>query len=66
MKPFSFNYRLSRAQIVVENAFGHLKVRWRQRNDMITEHIPIVISACCILHNVYEMLLMKDGCKIMP
>ena len=23
-----------------------------KRNDMSTEHIPTVISACCILHNL--------------
>ena len=53
-----FNYRLSRARMVVENAFGRLKGRWRRlmkRNDMVTDHIPVVISACCILHNVCEM-----------
>ena len=69
LKPFShstslnsqqkyFNYRLSRARIVVENAFGRLKARWRRlmkRNDMSTEHIPTVISACCILHNLCEI-----------
>ena len=69
MKPFSdcssqtvqqkcFNYRLSRARIVVENAFGRLKARWRRllkRNDMVTEHIPAVITACCILHNLCEI-----------
>ena len=53
-----FNYRLSRARIVVENAFGRLKARWRRlmkRNDMSTEHIPTVITACCILHNICEI-----------
>lgn len=69
MKPFAhntsltaqqkcFNYRLSRARIVVENAFGRLKARWRRllkRNDMAVEHIPTVISACCILHNICEV-----------
>ena len=69
MKPFAnvgnltpmqqhFNYRLSRACIVVENAFGWLKARWRclmKRNNMITEHIPDIICACCILHNICEV-----------
>ena len=69
MKPFTdnpnltpqqkwFNYRISRARIVVENAFGQLKARWRRllkRNDMAIEHIPTVISACCILHNICEI-----------
>ena len=68
MKPFAetsalspqqkhYNYRLSPARIVVENAFGCLKARWRRllkRNDMHTEHIPTVVSACCVLHNVCE------------
>lgn len=68
MKPFSdnstlspqqkhFNYRLSRARAVVEMAFGRLKAQWRRlmKNDMHTEHIPVVISACCILHNMCEI-----------
>ena len=68
LKPFSgnsslspeqkcFNYRLSRARIVVENAFGRLKARWRRlmKRNMHTAHIPTVISACCILHNMCEI-----------
>ena len=69
MKPFahnstlttsqrSFNYHLSRAHIVVENAFGRLKARWRRlmkRNDMNIENVPCVITACCILHNICEV-----------
>lgn len=69
MKPFAhntaltnsqrtFNYRLSRARIVVENAFGRLKARWRRllkRNDMNLLNVPMVVTACCILHNVCEI-----------
>ena len=69
MKPFvdhggltgqqkAFNYSLSRARIVVENAFGRLKGRWRcllKRNDTFIEDMPTVISACCVLHNICEV-----------
>ena len=54
----SFNYHLSRASILVENAFGRLKARWRRlmkRNDMNIDNIPCVITACCILHNMCEV-----------
>ena len=54
----TFNYRLSRARIVVENAFGRLKGRWRRltkRNDMNVENVPHVVAACCVLHNVCEI-----------
>ena len=71
MKPFThnsdltsqqrnYNYRLCRARIVVENAFGRLKARWRRltkRNDMHTENIPCVTvtAAACVLHNICEV-----------
>lgn len=69
MKPFAqntalspqeiqFNYRISKARIVVENAFGRLKARWRRlmkRNDMKIENVPSVITTCCILHNLCEI-----------
>lgn len=68
MKPFShnsnltaaersFNYHLSSARIVVENAFGRLKARWRRlskRNDMDINNVPCIVTACCILHNMCE------------
>ena len=68
MKPFPdrglsddrrrYNYRMSRARMVVENAFGRLKGRWRRllkRNDMSLERVPTVIAACGVLHNICEV-----------
>ena len=69
MKPFAYNsditacqrnynYRICRARIVVENAFGQLKARWRhvmRRNDIHTDNIPHVIAATCVLHNICEV-----------
>ena len=69
MKPFphngvltteqkTFNYRLCRARIVVENAYGRLKARWRRlmkRNDMHVRNIPNVVAVACILHNMCEV-----------
>jgi hypothetical protein len=67
MKPFpdrglscsqkTYNYRLSRARMVVENGFGRLKGRWRRllkRNDMSLAKVPTIIAACCVLHNICE------------
>ena len=57
-----FNYRLSRARIVVECAFGRLKGRWRsllKRSDVRVDFMSTVVTSCCILHNVCEVH--KDG-----
>ncbi|KAG6936015.1 hypothetical protein G0U57_013529 [Chelydra serpentina] len=66
MKPYTgapdtekelFNYRLSKCRMVVECAFGRLKGRWRSlltRSDLSQTNIPIVIAACCVLHNLCE------------
>ena len=69
MKPFAhntdftsdqrnYNYRMCRARITVEIAFGRLKGRWHRfmkRNDMNVDNIPHVITAACILHNICEV-----------
>ena len=69
MKPFphntelnaqqrNYNYRVCRARIVTEIAYGHLKARWRRllkRNDMNIDNIPHVITAACVLHNICEV-----------
>lgn len=50
-----FNYRLSRARRIVENAFGILSTRFRLFHSAINlkdiKHVNIVILTCCYLHN---------------
>lgn len=69
MKPYSdsgrlsqeqlkFNHRLSRARMVVENAFGRLKGRWRcllKRNDTDVSFMTTLVASCCVLHNICEI-----------
>jgi len=53
-----FNYRLSRARMTIECAFGRLKGRWRcllKTLDLQVRNVPDVVSACCILHNTCEI-----------
>ena len=49
-----FNYRLSRARMVTEGAYGQLKARWRvllRKCESDTEQIKITTLACIVLHN---------------
>ena len=62
MKPFVHNGSLSADQntsrMVVENAFGRLKGRWRcllTRNDTMIEDMVNVVTTCCTLHNICEV-----------
>ena len=53
-----FNYRQSRARMVVENAFGRLKGRWRcimKRADFHVSNVPSIIGSCVVLHNICEI-----------
>ncbi|CAM5151649.1 unnamed protein product [Natator depressus] len=66
MKPYTgtldsskeqFNYRLNKCRMVVECVFGRLKARWRSllsRLDLSETNVPIVIAACCVLHDICE------------
>lgn len=50
----NFNYALSKSRRVVENAFGHIKARFRRIGKGIDngiENVNCIIKACCILHN---------------
>lgn len=51
----NFNKALSRARVVIEQAFGLLKGRWRcllVKLDESVDKIPLTIITCCILHNI--------------
>lgn len=53
----TFNYHLSESRIVVENAFGRMKARFRyvmKRMECDIVNVNDVIRGCCILHNMCE------------
>lgn len=50
-----FNYRLSRARMVTECAYGQLKGRWRvleRKCESPPEIVRVVTLACIVLHNI--------------
>lgn len=61
-----FNYRLSRARRIVENAFGILVNRFRILMNIIplsVEKVELITYACCVLHNY---LLKKKASWYIP
>lgn len=51
----NFNYRLSRACMVTEGAYGQLKGRWRvllQKSQSSQDTVRVTTLACMVLHNV--------------
>lgn len=73
MKPYSreeltrnnriFNYRLSRARRVVENAFGILVTRFgifQKAIHLSPEKTTVITLACCYLHNYFMKKASRD------
>lgn len=50
------NTYIDNCRVVVENAFGRLKMRFRSLKflDCATSQAPFWILACCVLHNFIE------------
>ena len=57
--PLRYNCTLSQARVVIEQAYGILKGRWRCLYKAVTEkisNVPRTILVCCVLHNIYIIL----------
>lgn len=62
-KQENFNAYNSSARMCVEIAFGRLKSRWRvlsKRIDMHCTFVPKVVTACCILNNICERVIVNS------
>uniref|UniRef100_A0A9J7XNE0 DDE Tnp4 domain-containing protein n=1 Tax=Cyprinus carpio carpio TaxID=630221 RepID=A0A9J7XNE0_CYPCA len=48
-----FNYRLSRARLIVENTFGILTAQWRMCGviEISPANVDVCVKATCVLHN---------------
>lgn len=61
------NYNISRGRVIVEQAFGRMKCKWRRLRDLQTTRMDIVvmiIMAACFLHN--SALGAVNGCDEHP
>ncbi|XP_010915201.3 protein ALP1-like [Elaeis guineensis] len=54
----AFNEKIGEVQRVAKEAFARLKGRWsclQKRTEVKLQDLPVVLGACCVLHNICEM-----------
>lgn len=54
----AFNEKVSEVQSIAKEAFMKMKARWfclQKRTEMKLQDLPVVLMACCVLHNVCEI-----------
>ncbi|KAA8534814.1 hypothetical protein F0562_029744 [Nyssa sinensis] len=54
----AFNEKIGDVQRVAKEAFARLKGRWsclQKRTEVKLQDLPVVLGACCVLHNICEM-----------
>lgn len=54
----AFNEKIGEVQKVSKEAFARLKGRWsclQKRTEVKLQDLPVVLGACCVLHNICEM-----------
>jgi hypothetical protein len=54
----AFNVKVEEVRDVAKKAFARLKGRWgclQKRTEMKLLDLPVVLGACCVLHNICEM-----------
>ncbi|KAL8119993.1 hypothetical protein AgCh_017212 [Apium graveolens] len=53
-----FNEKIQENERVAKEAFMRLKARWtclQKRTEVKLQDLPVVLGACCVLHNICEM-----------
>ncbi|GKE56029.1 antagonist of like heterochromatin protein 1-like protein [Tanacetum coccineum] len=54
----TFNQKIAELQNIAKDAFMRLKGRWgclQKRTEVKLQELPMVLGACCVLHNICEM-----------
>ncbi|XP_051129542.1 protein ALP1-like [Andrographis paniculata] len=54
----AFNEKIGEIQRLAKGSFGRLKTRWgclQKRTEVKLQDLPVVLGACCVLHNICEM-----------